>query len=140
MVNPSLIAAIAIAGIAVSWLVFIAPSLSLRARARARLRRQSLALDEPANESAFYDLVFWLVQTRLLEGDFKELEPSLDATGLTAFDSRKRYLASCWLLPVAAGCGAFPLMDFIAACVVLFLAFFVLLALLYSFRCREVVK
>ena len=58
MVNPSLIAAIAIAGIAVSWLVFIAPSLSLRARARARLRRQSLALDEPANESAFYDLVF----------------------------------------------------------------------------------
>ncbi|MHA7925120.1 MAG: type II secretion system F family protein [Marinobacter sp.] len=125
MVNPSLIAAIAIAGIAVSWLVFIAPSLSLRARARARLRRQSLALDEPANESAFHDLVFWLVETRLLEGDFKELEPSLDATGLTAFDSRKRYLASCWLLPVAAGCVAFPLMDFIAACVVLFLAFFV---------------
>lgn len=125
MANLSLFAALCLACLAVCWVLYIAPALSLRARAQARLRRQSLNLEESPHDSAFADLMFWVVETKLMAGDFKELEPALDATGLTAVEARKRYLLLCWIVPLLSGGIALVFFEFIAACILFFLAFFV---------------
>jgi len=116
--------AAALAVLAIVMAFGFAPSWSLKARVRMRLKRQTIAGDDRADESVWSELLFWLVERGLFRSDFRELEPSLDATGRSPQGARGYYLFCCWALPFVVTVWAFFSLDFIFACFGLLVAFY----------------
>lgn len=104
--------------------IFGAPSWAMRARISARLNRQRVIDEDPDSESALADAVFWLVDRRLIAGDFKELEPALETTGRTPYQSRRYYLYTCWLGPILITAAAIFAFSTMAAILAALLAFY----------------
>ncbi|MEQ9547816.1 MAG: type II secretion system F family protein [Marinobacter sp.] len=102
-----------------------APSWSMRARINARLTKQRLVDDDPDSESALGDLVFWLVGLRLFAGDFKELEPAFETAGRTAYQARKYYLITCWLMPLLVLVTAIVLFSTLVSVLLVVFAFYI---------------
>ncbi|RBP25053.1 tight adherence protein C [Marinobacter pelagius] len=97
-----LISAIVIALSALVTDRMIIPAVMIRSRTRRRL--ESRHLDEADNgaESVFAGIAMWLVERPIISGDFKELEPHLEASGRSPSEARYHYLLSCWLAPLLA--------------------------------------
>lgn len=88
------------------------------------MRRQHLAADEEPDNSPLGNFLYWLVSKPLLAGDFRELEPALDATGKTPVQARKHYVVWCWLLPLIVVVVAGLTTDFLTTAIAFMLAFY----------------
>src|SRR5690554_7177783 len=69
-----------------------APAWAMRARVTARLQRRHLSADDAREDSPLAGFLYWLVEKPLFAGDFRELEPALDATGKTPLQARGHYV------------------------------------------------
>ncbi|KPP97806.1 type II secretion system F family protein [Marinobacter sp. HL-58] len=105
--------------------IYGAPSWSMQARINARLHHQRLVDDDPESDSAMAELVFWLAERRLVRGDFKELEPALEASGRSPYQSRVYYFGLCWVVPAIILPVAFVFFSAAAAILTALMAFFV---------------
>ncbi|WP_286250793.1 type II secretion system F family protein [Marinobacter shengliensis] len=101
-----------------------APNWGVKARIYARLNHQKVSLADDGEASAAADFLIWLVDRKLFASDFKELEPSLDATGRSAVSSRRHYLTWCWLMPLIVAVLAFSQADFVMAALLLLVSFY----------------
>ncbi|RMJ05619.1 Bacterial type II secretion system protein F domain protein [Marinobacter litoralis] len=99
MVNLWFIGAIVLAMASVLYLWVWGPAWALQARVRARLSHRQLTTEDETGSPPLETFVYWLVDRPLLSGDFKELEPALDATGKTPYRARQYYILLCWVVP-----------------------------------------
>ncbi|MBZ0334193.1 type II secretion system F family protein [Marinobacter sp. AL4B] len=100
MVNLWFIGAILLAVASVLYLWVWAPAWALQSRVRARLSHRQLTTEDDSGSPPLETFIYWLVGRPLLAGDFKELEPALDATGKTPYRARQYYLVACWFVPL----------------------------------------
>lgn len=102
-----------------------APAWQIKTRIHARLRNQQVSLESEGEESAIGSFLFWLVEKKLFSSDFRELEPSLDATGKDALTARRDYLLWCWVFPLTVTLIAFTVFDLISAALCLLVSFYI---------------
>lgn len=119
-----LLLAIIVAVLAIIAGLLGSPFWAIRSRVKARLNHRRLAADDAGDESPLSDIIFSLVDSGLMASDFKELEPSLDATGRNAFQARRYYLVWCWLFPIVAGVVSFWMLDPVMAFIGFLLSFY----------------
>ncbi|MFV8571566.1 type II secretion system F family protein [Marinobacter sp. SBS5] len=100
MVNLWFVGAIVLAVVSVLYLWVWAPAWALQSRVRARLHHRQLTTEDESGSPPLETFVYWLVGQPLIAGDFKELEPALDATGKTPYRARQYYIVVCWVVPL----------------------------------------
>lgn len=118
-------AAIVFAMASVLYALVWAPAWAMRARVTARLQRRHLSADDAREDSPLAGFLYWLVEKPLFAGDFRELEPALDATGKTPLQARGHYVLMCWVVPVAVGVIGYITSDLLTLLIAFVLAFYI---------------
>lgn len=124
MVNLWFIGAIVLAVASVLYLWVWAPAWALQSRVRARLAHRQLTTEDDSGSPPLETFIYWLVGRPLLAGDFKELEPALDATGKTPYRARQYYIGVCWVVPMVLTLLAVVLSGVMATAVTFMMSFY----------------
>ncbi|WP_323751176.1 type II secretion system F family protein [Marinobacter sp.] len=124
MVNLWFVGAIVLAIASVLYLWVWAPAWALQSRVRARLFHRQLTTEDDTGSPPLETFVYWLVGRPLLAGDFKELEPALDATGKTPYRARQYYITTCWVVPLILTLTAIMFSGVMVTAVTFMMAFY----------------
>ncbi|ASK35975.1 type II secretion protein F [Alcanivorax sp. N3-2A] len=122
MINPWLIAAIAVALTSV-WVASIkAPRWARRARINARLKERAVD-DDTASSSWLGELASRFTESSLVLNDFEEIRQAYAATGRGKEQAQVLYLLFCWLIPALATVAGFTLFGVLGGMIVAAFAF-----------------
>tara|TARA_R110001606_G_scaffold261206_15_gene409604 strand:+ start:25421 stop:26290 length:870 start_codon:yes stop_codon:yes gene_type:complete len=122
VINPWLIAAIAVALTSV-WVASIkAPRWARRARINARLKERAVD-DDTASSSWLGELASRFTESSLVLNDFEEIRQAYAATGRGKEQAQVLYLLFCWLIPALATVAGFTLFGVLGGMIVAAFAF-----------------